>query len=50
MRPASAIKILEKIERSPHLSDRGRQIVTSGLQTVRKQLEKEKQAGGPRKE
>jgi hypothetical protein len=46
MRPVSAIKILEKIEQSPHLSDRGRQIVTSGLQTVRRQLEKEKQAGG----
>jgi hypothetical protein len=50
MRPESTVKILEKIKQYPHLSDRGRQIVTSGLQAVRKQLEKENQAAGPRKE
>ncbi len=50
MRPQSVIKILERIAQSPHLSDRGKQIVTSGLQTVRKEVEKERQAAGQKKE
>lgn len=46
MRPESVLKILEKLDQSPHLSTRGRQIVTVGLSDVRRQLEKEKQANG----
>jgi hypothetical protein len=48
MRPESALRILEKVERSSHLSAQGRQIVSGGLKDIRRQLEKEKQAGGPK--
>ena len=50
MRPESKVRILEKLERSPHLSDQRRRTVTGALQDVRRQLEKDKQATGQKKE
>lgn len=43
MRPESTIRILEKLQSSPYLTDKQKQRLQTGLKTTRKLLEKEKQ-------
>jgi len=44
MRPEPTIRILEKVQNSPHLTDKQRQRVKSGLKSTKERLEQEKQA------